>query len=152
MPWRVESDPESTSGIATSSTAGSFLLATGGTGRMTLAGYRGSRSSPGKAKDGNRGREELNCESRMRQCPIGGEQQGGRELSPQKLDVERLLEEERLGPDRLRYGLRSPNPGACCSYLEKPTGPQGGGGRGERCERGTSRHIEKRLGNGLSGA
>lgn len=58
---------------------------------MTLAGYRGSRSSPGKAKDGNRGREELNCESRMRQCPIGGEQQGGRELSPQKLDVERLL-------------------------------------------------------------
>ena len=103
---------------------------------MTLAGYRGSRSSPGKAKDGNRGREELNCESRMRQCPIGGEQQGGRVLSPENLDVERLLAEERLGPDRLWPGLRSPNPGACCSCLGKPTGPQGGGGRGERVEAG----------------
>ena len=104
------------------------------------------------AKGGDRGREELNCERRAGQCALGGKQYGGRELSPQKLDVERLLEEERLGPDRLRYGLRSPNPGACCSYLEKPTGPQGGGGRGERYERGTSRHFEKRLGNGLSGA
>ena len=55
------------------------------------------------AKDGNRGREELNCERRAGRSALGGKQQGGRELSPQKLDVERLLLEERLGPDRLRY-------------------------------------------------
>ena len=91
-------------GIATSSTAGSFLLATGGTGRKTSAGYRGSRLSPWMAKDGDRGREELNCERRAGQSALGGKQYVGTRAFPRETQVwRRLLVEERLGPDRMRH-------------------------------------------------